>query len=83
MSYGCYYYALSFTTANHAGSSFDVALVGIVPPYTTQSEATLAELLRILRPSGVLLMRETSEQETSSLAKLKFSGFVEAKKVSQ
>ena len=43
----------------HSESSFDTVLSGVLPPATlTHSSDLLAEVARILKPSGTLLMRE-------------------------
>ncbi|XP_011676401.1 anamorsin homolog isoform X2 [Strongylocentrotus purpuratus] len=74
------------TMSSHAASSFDVALVGAIKPSSqTNSFETLAEIARILKPKGQLLLREpVTESENGNgirtAAKLgsalKLSGFI-------
>lgn len=81
------YHKLSLFTANHQASIFDLAVSGIVQPNTESlSSETLAEICRVLKPSGQLYMghiiigassdenkQSATEQITSAL---KLSGFV-------
>jgi len=52
-----------------------------VPPYANHDEKTLAEILQLLKPSGQLILVESATEATSILAKLKLSGFVGGKQV--
>ena len=69
-------------SANHENSVFDSALCGVIPPANPHSEQLLAEILRILRPAGKLILSESGEAEPI-LAKLKLSGFLNSQKVSR
>ncbi|XP_036605178.1 anamorsin isoform X2 [Trichosurus vulpecula] len=88
-----YYNDLHFVfSAAHKESSFDVVLSGLVPGSTTLHNAEiLAEIARILRPGGQVLLKEpvetTSVQESKvkTVAKLcstlTLSGLVEVKEL--
>ncbi|CAH1780159.1 unnamed protein product [Owenia fusiformis] len=71
------------TMANHSASSFDVILSGIIPPPSVlHTMDILAEIARLLKPSGRLIMDEAMEansaDKTSSI--LTMSGFIDISK---
>ncbi|XP_076040711.1 cytokine induced apoptosis inhibitor 1 isoform X2 [Oratosquilla oratoria] len=59
-------------TSSHAGSSFDIVLSGVMPPfemiYTTE---LLAELLRVLKPGSKLVVRAKGDERSL----LRLAGF--------
>lgn len=64
----------------HDSSSVDVILSGFTTPYN-HSDEVLKELLRVLKPKGVLVAHEpldkTNETDFSSqIAKVKLNGFL-------
>ncbi|XP_041454747.1 anamorsin homolog [Lytechinus variegatus] len=73
--------------SSHPASSFDVALLGAIKPSTqTHSFETLAEIARILKPKGQLLLREPVSESENGVgirtpaklgSALKLSGFVD------
>lgn len=79
--------------SSHTNSSFDVALLGAVSPATSVHNSDhLAELLRILKPNGVVVVREpVCKTENGSKLKtceklisaLKISGFVNISEVTE
>lgn len=71
-----------FFSANHPNSTFDSALCGVIPPSTAHSEELLAELVRLLKPGGKIVISEDGASD-SVFARLKLSGFVSSTKVSQ
>ena len=74
---------LVFIVAAHPDSTFDVALCGLVQPVTSTPESLLAEVLRILKPSGKLILVEPAAGDVNSVsAKLKLTGYVDIKQVS-
>ena len=56
-------------------------MCGVVPPANSHSESLLAEVLRILKPSGRLIMIESTGEVESVMAKLKLNGYVNVKQV--
>lgn len=78
----CLIYIIS---ANHADSTFDVALCGVVAPATNNSESLLAEVLRILKPCGKLILVESAPtgEVQRVLAKLKLTGYIDVTQVRQ
>lgn len=67
----------------HGASKFDACLSSITPPYNyLHSEEILAEIARILKPNGRLLLTESvpspRESESALLSALTLSGFVGA-----
>jgi len=61
-------------SSSHAGSSFDVALTGIMQPFTFQASIKqLGEILRILKPGGELIIR-TIDPNTSQ-SNLRLAGY--------
>ncbi|CAL4144771.1 unnamed protein product [Meganyctiphanes norvegica] len=61
-------------SSSHAGSRFDVALTGIMQPFTFQASISLlGEVLRILKPGGELIVR-TIDPNTSQ-SNLRLAGF--------
>ncbi len=77
--------------AKHDSSCFDVAVSGLVPPPPVHSSEILAELARILRPGGKLILQEKTSvdgtvtagfRSTAQLiSTLKLSGFVSISEV--
>ncbi|XP_064640772.1 anamorsin homolog [Lineus longissimus] len=70
--------------SSHSGSSFDVIQSGVLPPAcVVHTDEVLAELIRILKPDGELLVREAvgigeKIQTADKLMRvLKLSGFVD------
>ncbi|KAJ1529193.1 hypothetical protein ONE63_005998 [Megalurothrips usitatus] len=71
---------------SHPQSYFDVALSGLVQPNgLVHSDDTLAELLRLLKPNGTLVVRESTQLNSGAtglrsaeklLSSLKISGFI-------
>jgi len=66
--------------ANHENSTFDSALCGVIPPSASHSEQLLAEILRILKPAGKLILSESGDISLI-LAKLKLTGFLQGQQV--
>ncbi|XP_071538364.1 anamorsin homolog [Panulirus ornatus] len=61
-------------TSSHQASSFDCVLAGVLSPFTFQcSVSILGEILRILKPSGCLIVRTTDISTTQS--NMKLAGF--------
>ncbi|XP_067939660.1 anamorsin homolog isoform X2 [Watersipora subatra] len=69
--------------ANHSDSTFDVALCGVVPPAASYDEHLLAEILRIIKPSGKLILVESLPhgENHSISSKLKLTGYVEGEQL--
>ena len=62
------------SSSSHPQSKFDVALLGICPPYSSDTQIdTLSEVLRVLQPGGKLVIATTAHASVSS--NLVLSGF--------
>jgi len=67
----------------HSASKFDVCLSSFIPPHTyLHSDETLAEIARVLKPNGRLMLTESTPSPRSSssalVTALTLSGFVNA-----
>ena len=68
------FYFIFFILAAHPDSSFDVVLSNILEPFSiSHTFELLAEIIRILKPNGVLYATEKNQAKTTS--NLKLTGF--------
>jgi len=72
--YGLFIYFIFFILAAHPDSSFDVVLSNILEPFSiSHTFELLAEIIKILKPNGVLYATEMNQAKTTS--NLKLTGF--------
>ncbi|KAK3085387.1 hypothetical protein FSP39_002595 [Pinctada imbricata] len=75
--------------SSHTGSTFDVAISGVIPPSTClHSTEVLGEICRVLKPNGTVILSEpvnlsetgnTLKTSQKLLSVVKVSGFVDTK----
>jgi len=64
------------TSSSHPQSKFDVALLSICPPYSSDTEIDLlSEIQRVIKPGGKLVIATTAHSSVSS--NLVLSGFTD------
>lgn len=70
-------------SAQHGESTFDVALCGVIAPPIVHDESIFAEILRLLKPQGKLILAESQEGNSSEniMSRLRLSGFIDIKDV--
>nr|CAG4652232.1 EOG090X0FGQ [Triops cancriformis] len=64
--------------SNHSTSAFDLVVSGVVPPYTlVHNPDLLAEILRVVKPSGRVVLRQLVSDVAPLATTLTLAGFVQ------